>query len=96
MFVITVDFEIKSEFVNEFRNRVLQQAKDSLNNEEKCFTFDVCFDEKNTNKVFLYEIYKDKNAFDEHLNSSHYLSFNEEVAPWVKEKIINNFEKQKS
>ena len=52
MFVITVDFEIKSEFVNEFRNRVLQQAKDSLNNEEKCFTFDVCFDEKNTNKVF--------------------------------------------
>ena len=45
MFVITVDFEIKSEFVNEFRNRVLQQAKDSLNNEEKCFTFDLCFDE---------------------------------------------------
>ena len=36
MFVITVDFEIKSEFVNEFRNRVLKQAKDSLNNEEKC------------------------------------------------------------
>ena len=51
MFVITVDFEIKSEFVNEFRNRVLQQAKDSLNNEEKCFTFDVCFDEKNTKYV---------------------------------------------
>ena len=62
MFVITVDFEIKSEFVNEFRNRVLQQAKDSLNNEEKCFTFDVCFDEKNTNKVFLYEIYQDKDC----------------------------------
>ena len=38
MFVITVDFEIKSEIVNVFRNRVLQQAKDSLNNEEKCFT----------------------------------------------------------
>ena len=29
MFVITVDFEIKSEFVNVFRNRVLEQAKDS-------------------------------------------------------------------
>ena len=66
MFVITVDFEIKSEFVNEVRNRVLQQAKDSLNNEEKCFTFDVCFDEKNINKIFIYEIYQDKDAFDYH------------------------------
>ena len=60
MFVITVDFEIKSEYVNEFRSRVLQQAKDSLNNEEKCLIFDVCYDEKNTNKVFLYEIYQNK------------------------------------
>ena len=33
MFVITVDFEIKNEYVNQFRSRVLQQAKDSLNNE---------------------------------------------------------------
>ena len=53
MFVITVDFEIKSEYVNEFRRRVLQQAKDSLNNEEKCLIFDVCFDEKNTKMVTI-------------------------------------------
>ena len=54
MFVITVDFEIKSEYVNKFRSRVLQQAKDSLDNEEKCLKFDVCFYETNINKVFLY------------------------------------------
>ena len=94
MFVITVDFEIKSEFVNEFRNRVLQQAKDSLNNEEKCLIFDVCFDEKNTNKVFLYEIYQDKNAFDYHLKSDHYLSFDKDVENWVNEKIVNQLIKQ--
>jgi len=52
MFVITVDFEIKSEYVNQFRSRILQQAKDSLSNEEKCFIFDVCFDEKN-NKFII-------------------------------------------
>ena len=89
MFVITVDFEIKSEFVNEFRNRVLQQAKDSLNNEEKCLMFDVCKDEKNTNKVFLYEIYQDKDAFDYHLKSDHYLSFDKDVKNWVTKKIVN-------
>ena len=94
MFVITVDFEIKSEFVNEFRNRVLQQAKDSLNNEKKCFTFDVCFDEKNTNKVFLYEIYQDKDAFDYHLKSDHYLSFDKDVKNWVTKKTVNQLIKQ--
>ena len=94
MFVITVDFEIKSEFVNEFRNRVLQQAKDSLNNEKKCFTFDVSFDEKNTNKVFLYEIYQDKDAFDFHLKSDHYLSFDKDVKNWVTKKTVNQLIKQ--
>ena len=95
MYVITVDFFIKDNLVDNFKKRVIQQANDSLNNEKDCLYFDVCFDKENINRVFLYEIYKDKNAFDEHLNSSHYLSFNKEVAPWVKEKIINNFEKQK-
>ena len=94
MFVITVDFEIKSEFVNEFRNRVLQQAKDSLNNEEKCLIFDVSFDEKNTNKVFLYEIYQDKDAFDYHLKSDHYLSFDKDVKNWVTKKTVNQLIKQ--
>ena len=94
MFVITVDFEIKSEFVNEFRSRVLQQAKDSLNNEEKCLIFDVCFDEKNTNKVFLYEIYQDQNAFDYHLKSDHYLSFDKDVKNWVTKKTVNQLIKQ--
>ena len=51
MFVITVDFEIKNEYVNQFRSRVLQQAKDSLNNEEKCLIFDVCFDKKNCSQA---------------------------------------------
>ena len=60
MFVITVDFEIKSEFVNEFRNRVLQQAKDSLNNEEKCFTFDVCLMKKIQTKSFFMKFIKIK------------------------------------
>ena len=94
MFVITVDFEIKSEYINEFRSRVLQQAKDSLNNEEKCLIFDVCYDEKNTNKVFLYEIYKDKEAFDYHLKSDHYLSFDKDVENWVTKKIVNQLIKQ--
>ena len=94
MFVITVDFEIKNEYLDQFRIRVLQQAKDSLNKEEKCLIFDVCFDEKNSNKVFLYEIYQDKNAFDYHLKSDHYLSFDKDVKNWVTKKTVNQLIKQ--
>ena len=42
-----------------------------------------------------YETYTDKDAFDIHLQSDHYLAFNEEVTPWVKEKIVTQLEKQK-
>ena len=94
MFVITVDFEVKSEYVDQFKIRVLQQAKDSLNNEENCFIFDVCFDNKNMNKVFLYEIYLDKEAFESHLKSNHYLSFDKDVKNWVTQKIVNQLIKQ--
>ena len=94
MFVITVDFEIENEYLDQFRSRVLQQAKDSLNNEEKCLIFDVCFDEKNKNKVFLYEIYNNKDAFDYHLKSDHYLSFDKDVKNWVTKKIVNQLIKQ--
>ena len=94
MFVIAVDFEIKNEYVNQFRSRVLQQAKDSLNNEEKCLIVDVCFDEKDSDKVFLYEIYQDKNAFDYHLKSDHYLSFDKDVKNWVIKKTVNQLIKQ--
>ena len=35
-----------------------------------------------------------RDAFDIHLNSEHYLSFNEEVTPWVSEKIVSQLTKQ--
>ena len=50
--------------------------------------------EKNTNKVFLYEIYQDKDAFDYHLKSDHYLSFDKDVKNWVTKKTVDQLIKQ--
>ena len=94
MFVITVKFVINEKDTEKFKARILQQARDSLELEKDCHEFDVCHDPNNKNIVFLYEIYADKKAFDVHLNSKHYLAFNEEVTPWVKEKIVAQLEKQ--
>ena len=95
MFVITVKFVIHIKYIEKFKIRVLQQARDSLELEKGCLEFDVCHDPNEQNIVFLYETYTDKNAFDFHLQSDHYLAFNEEVTPWVKEKIVTQLEKQK-
>ena len=94
MFVITVKFVINEKDIEKFKVRMLQQARDSLELEKDCHIFDVCHDSNNKNIVFLYEIYSDKNAFDIHLNSKHYLAFNDEVSSWVKEKIVTQLEKQ--
>ena len=94
MFVITVKFVINEKDIEKFKVRMLQQARDSLELEINCHQFDVCHDPNNKNIVFLYEIYTDKNAFDIHLNSKHYLAFNDEVTSWVKEKIVTQLEKQ--
>tara|TARA_A100001011_G_C13770006_1_gene618790 strand:+ start:268 stop:558 length:291 start_codon:yes stop_codon:yes gene_type:complete len=94
MYVITVEFIIKADHIANFKKRMLQQAYDSLQKEKDCYYFDVCLDKNNMSKVFLYEIYKDEDAFNVHLTSSHYINFNKEVSPWVLEKNINKFEKQ--
>ena len=94
MFVITVRFVINEKDIEKFKVRMSQQARDSLKLEKNCHQFDVCHDPNNKNIVFLYETYTDKNAFDIHLNSKHYLAFNDEVTSWVKEKIVTQFKKQ--
>ena len=95
MFVITVKFVIHEKDIDKFKTRVLQQARDSLELDKDCHEFDVCHDPNDQKVVFLYETYTDKDAFDIHLQSDHYLAFNEEVTPWVREKIVTQLEKQK-
>ena len=94
MFVITVKFVINEKDIEKFKVRMSQQARDSLELEKDCHQFDVCHDPNNKNIVFLYETYSDQNAFDIHLNSKHYLAFNDEVTSWVKEKKVTQLKKQ--
>jgi hypothetical protein len=41
---VVVEFAIKPEFAGRFRERVQQQARDSLELESECHVFDVCID----------------------------------------------------
>lgn len=93
MYVVTVEFTIKPEFVEPFRERMLQQARDSLTGEQDCHVFDVCIDAQREQIVFLYEVYSDRSAFDVHLNSAHFIDFDLAVRDWVSDKQVVCFER---
>ena len=93
MYVITVQFTVNPANLVEFREAVMEQAKNSLELEDECQHFDVCVAENNPCIVFLYEIYNDISAFNSHLETPHFNAFNERVTPWVSNKIVKSWEK---
>ncbi len=87
-FAIVVVFEIKPEFADEFRVRILQQAHDSVANEPGCCQFDVLQDESNPTTIFLYETYVDAQAFETHKQTPHFADYDRTVANWVASKQV--------
>lgn len=91
MLIIAVTFVTHKVHHAAFVDSVLQNAATSLELEEGCVVFDVCED-IDRNEVFLYEQYVDDHAFNEvHLNSSHFVEFNELTMPWVAEKHVRRY-----
>ena len=93
MHVIVVDFEIHESNIADFREAVVENAKASLEDEPGCKQFDVCWDPMDESKVFLYEVYDNKKAFDLHLASEHFQFFNAKTAAWIADKSISVFQR---
>ena len=94
MYVVIVEFTTCPEHVAAFKQRVLQQARDSLELEAECHVFDVCFDPCRESFVLLYEVYTDKAAFEAHLASPHFLGFDATVQSWISDKKLSLLERQ--
>lgn len=92
MFAVTVTFEIKPENVDRFLALVQENAQTSLRDEPGCQLFDICHTLGETT-VFLYEIYDSKAAFDAHLASAHFKTFDAATARMVDSKDARLFEK---
>lgn len=88
MLAVVVEFRIKAEMAAAFLERVCRQARDSLDEEPGCHVFDVCVDPDAPTRVLLYEIYEDRQAFDDHLRTEHFLAFDRDVGEWVVDKTV--------
>ena len=91
MFVVTVTFGIHAKHAAAFLAAVQENARLSLEQEPECHRFDVAVGEGGPEKVFLYELYTDRAAFDEHLASAHFKAFDAKVADWVASKDVQTF-----
>ena len=80
MYVVTVEFIAKGGYEDELGEALILQAGNSLKLEDGC-------------RFFLYEIYDDLAAFDLHMKSDHFLTFNAKVAPFVASKSVDIFTK---
>ncbi|MFA6032365.1 MAG: antibiotic biosynthesis monooxygenase family protein [Myxococcota bacterium] len=78
-FAITVAFELVEGAFPEFHRLVAENAALSVEREPDCLRFDVLTpaDASGSSHVFLYEIYKDRAAFDLHLASDHFHQFDQ-------------------
>jgi quinol monooxygenase YgiN len=91
MFVVTVIFQVKDGQVEAFHEAVLQQAKNSLEKEEGCRRFDVCYDDARPHRVFLYELYDDATAFDRHRETEHFKNFRDISAPMLESRQLETW-----
>ena len=92
-YAITVSFELEDGAAEKFHRLVAENARQSVALEPGCLRFDVLFPANGgmSREVFLYEVYTDQAAFDVHLTSPHFKSFDEETRTLVRRKTVNAF-----
>ena len=88
MYIVTVEFDIEPRFAAPFMEAILENARKSRESEAGCRQFDVCLAEDDSNRIFLYEAYDDRAAFEAHLATGHYRTFDDTVRGWVTSKRV--------
>ncbi|MEO8345429.1 MAG: putative quinol monooxygenase [Betaproteobacteria bacterium] len=93
MYVVTVDFTMQPENATRFRVAMVANARTSREVESGCLQFDVCALPGDPATIFLYEVYKDRAAFDAHLAAPHFRAFDETVRDWITGKVVRTYER---
>lgn len=90
-FVVTVEFEVDGAQLGPFMREMVTNARASREREPGCLVFDVCVDPAQPTQVFLYELYIDAAAFEQHKREGHFLDFDHTVAPWLLRKVVRSY-----
>ena len=87
-FAIYVEFTLHDNAVDRFMPLMLANARSSLDDEPGCERFDVLHVAGKPQHIVLYELYRDRAAFQDHLKTRHFLEFNSATAALIREKKV--------
>lgn len=82
MYVVCVTVRVVPEHAQSFIQATLENARESRK-EPGNARFDLLQAEADPAQFFLYEVYREKEDFARHQQTSHYLKWKERVAPWM-------------
>ena len=91
MFAVVVKFKLKPESKDRFLALMRENATTSVRDEPGCHQFDVATDPDRPEEVFLYELYTDPTAFEEHQQTTHFMLFDDATSAMIAEKQIQTY-----
>jgi len=91
MYAVCVTFKLNHGQTSAFLPLMRGNARKSLTDEIGCMQFDVLTDPANPDSVFLYELYTNRAAFDAHLASAHFKSFDAATAAMIAHKGVQTW-----
>lgn len=72
LFSIFVTINVKADRLEEFTQASFGDAQGSVRDEPGCFRFDIHQDATIPTRFYLYEVYRDEQAFQAHLEAPHF------------------------
>lgn len=93
MFTVVVEFHIQPVHVPAFREAMVENARQSVENEVGCHQFDVCCDPGDPTLFFLYELYDSPQAFALHLQAPNFLDFDQATRHMVQSKHVRQLQR---
>jgi len=90
-FVIWVTFDVKPGAFEEFQQVALEDATDSVQKEPGCLEFNVLVPSGGTDRLSLFEVYKSREAFEEHMKTPHFQKFMAAMEKATSEKHVTEW-----
>jgi (4S)-4-hydroxy-5-phosphonooxypentane-2,3-dione isomerase len=84
MHIIVVSLQLNEEYRDAFVEAVVEEAQAVIRDEPGCLCYDVVQDGADSNRIWLYEVYKDAAAHQAHLQTPHFLKLQAIMKPeWM-------------
>jgi quinol monooxygenase YgiN len=92
MLAVTTTFDVEAESLDLFRAGIVKQAEVTRSREPGCHRYDVAFDPKLKSRCLVYAIYEDEAAYDHHIATDYYITFEDISDRWIEKAQVEIWE----